>query len=458
MNNPNDLSHIENSSPSQEELLVNHEFSTKSTDPVTKKGKLILRKTEPKEVKDAWNILIVDDETDIHRVTKLMLNNYVYQNKPLQFFSAYSAEEAKKLLQERSDFVLIFLDVVMETDDAGLQLVRYIRDVLKNRLIRIILRTGQPGYAPEEGVIVEYEINDYVNKAELTRQKLITATVASLRAYADLTTIESYRYHLEELVTSRTLELQEKNCLLHNLNQNLINLNQEKNELLSIVAHDLKNPLSGILGLTELVLHSVDTISREELQEYFNLLQDNAIVMFQLINNLLNINSIESGKITIELQKVDLLPILQQLLKIYAESAKAKNITLDLQHADEANYEIIADNNTVRQILDNLISNAIKYSPLGKTVHLRVFQMQEKVRCEIQDEGQGLSAEDQAKLFGKFARLTPRPTKNEPSTGLGLFIVNKLVALLSGKVWCESELGQGATFIVELPKYSNKLD
>jgi signal transduction histidine kinase len=103
------------------------------------------------------------------------------------------------------------------------------------------------------------------------------------------------------------------------------------------------------------------------------------------------------------------------------------------------------------QVLDNLISNAVKYSPLGKRILVRVVNTDRAVRIEIQDEGPGLSEDDKSKLFGKFARLSARPTGGEYSTGLGLSIVKKMVEAMNGKVWCESELGKGATFIVELP-------
>ena len=103
------------------------------------------------------------------------------------------------------------------------------------------------------------------------------------------------------------------------------------------------------------------------------------------------------------------------------------------------------------QVLENLVSNAVKYSPPGKNIFVRLQHSAEAVRCEVQDEGPGLSPEDQKKLFGKFARLSAKPTGGEHSTGLGLSIVKKMVEAMNGKVWCESELGKGATFIVEFP-------
>lgn len=110
-----------------------------------------------------------------------------------------------------------------------------------------------------------------------------------------------------------------------------------------------------------------------------------------------------------------------------------------------------ADPNVLTQVLENLVSNAVKYSPPDRSIFVRLKQLPGTVRFEVQDEGPGLSAEDQQKLFGKFARLTAKPTGDETSTGLGLSIVKRMVEAMNGEVWCESEAGQGATFIVELP-------
>ena len=121
---------------------------------------------------ESWQIMIVDDEVDVHLATKLSLQFLTFDGKALNFISAYSGEEAKRLITEQSDIALIVLDVVMESNDSGLKVVKYIREVLQNEVVRIILRTGQPGEAPEQSVILTYDINDYKTKAELTQQKL----------------------------------------------------------------------------------------------------------------------------------------------------------------------------------------------------------------------------------------------------------------------------------------------
>jgi len=145
--------------------------------------------------KEPWKVMIVDDEQEIHDVTQIALDGFIFHNKPISFISAYSGEEAKLLLKEHPDISVIFLDVVMEENDTGLQVVKYIRDTLHNYLVRIILRTGQPGEAPEEKTIINYDINDYKHKAELTRRKLFVTTIAGLRAYYDLMLIEITKYH-----------------------------------------------------------------------------------------------------------------------------------------------------------------------------------------------------------------------------------------------------------------------
>jgi PAS domain S-box-containing protein len=146
--------------------------------------------TDPKltDVKP-WRILIVDDDKDVHLMTQFALLNVTFMNRPLELISAYSGREAFKLLQGLSNIALILLDVVMESADAGLILAKQIREDLNNHLVRVVLRTGQPGQAPEQRVIVDYDINDYKGKAELTKQKLFTTVIASLRSYDNLLTI-----------------------------------------------------------------------------------------------------------------------------------------------------------------------------------------------------------------------------------------------------------------------------
>ncbi len=133
-----------------------------------------------------WRVLIVDDDVDVHVVTKFALSNASFQGRRLSFLHAYSGKEALVMLRDTPDIALVLLDVIMESDDAGLQVARQVREVLGNNLTRIVLRTGQPGQALEHSIIVDYDINDFWCKADLTTRKLFTTVIAALRAYAGL--------------------------------------------------------------------------------------------------------------------------------------------------------------------------------------------------------------------------------------------------------------------------------
>ncbi len=183
---------------------------------------------------DKWKVMIVDDEPDVHNATRIVLSDLVYEGKGLEFLSAYTAADAHRLLDEHPDTALILLDVVMEEDDTGLKLARYIREELKNYAVRIILRTGQPGQAPERIIIMEYDINDYKEKTELTVQKLFTTVVSSIRAYRDILTIENNKKGLEKIIESSAniFELQSMKKFSSSVLSQLINiLNLHKNAI-----------------------------------------------------------------------------------------------------------------------------------------------------------------------------------------------------------------------------------
>ncbi len=165
--------------------------------------------TDPLPPAASWKILIVDDEAEVHSITQLALRDVSFAGRSLTFISAYSAQEAKHLIQVHPDTAIIFLDVVMENESAGLYLVKYIREELNNHLVRIILRTGQPGQAPEEVVAVNYGIDDYKTKTELTAQKLAIAVITALRAFSTLVNLWEDSRHLEsELIQHKQREIE----------------------------------------------------------------------------------------------------------------------------------------------------------------------------------------------------------------------------------------------------------
>lgn len=231
----------------------------------------------------------------------------------------------------------------------------------------------------------------------------------------------------------------------------LTRLNTEKNEFLGIAAHDLKNPLSGIRSSAEIIERYLTT--DEQTIKFTQRIIVSCDQMLDIIMNLLDVNKIETVGYTLHLAPLSL-GILNDIIQDYQVRAAQKAIVLTYEPTELSVY---ADAQALQQVLDNLVSNAVKYSPEWAQVSVRAQRHtskngEAKVRIEVQDEGPGLTEEDKSKLFTKFARLSAKPTGQESSTGLGLSIVKRLVEAMQGCVWCESEHGKGATFIVELPE------
>jgi ligand-binding sensor domain-containing protein/signal transduction histidine kinase len=284
--------------------------------------------------------------------------------------------------------------------------------------------------------------------------------------------IEERSHVLEQTVNERTAALSMSNREITRQNDSLMQLNQEKNEFLGIAAHDLKNPLTAIMMSSSIVKQYHNKMTADEVIEQMEHILITAKRMKETILNLLDINSIESGKFKFSNIPMNVVEVVNDVVEGYYLRAKDKEISLHL-NTETDEVMTFTDRNAFMQIMENLISNSIKYSPLGKNVYVNIItsqtdQMQAlftreeealehtplqqaHVRIEIQDEGPGLTPEDKQKLFGKFAKLSAKPTGGEHSTGLGLSIVKKIVEAMHGQVWCESELGAGATFIVELP-------
>jgi GGDEF domain-containing protein/response regulator of citrate/malate metabolism len=160
--------------------------------------------TEHPDARPVWRVLIIDDDADVHSATTFALNNLEMQHRPLKFLHAFSAEEARKILKQESEIAVILLDVVMEQEDAGLKLVRFIREECGMSEVRIILRTGQPGYAPEMDAIRDYDINDYKTKSELTRIKLFTTVTSAIRSYEQIRSINASRRGLDLIIQAST--------------------------------------------------------------------------------------------------------------------------------------------------------------------------------------------------------------------------------------------------------------
>jgi signal transduction histidine kinase len=237
-------------------------------------------------------------------------------------------------------------------------------------------------------------------------------------------------------------------------NLKLDSLNKEKDDILGIAAHDLKNPLSGIAMSVSVIRMYGEKMKMEEIKETMQKVEKTVARMRDIISNLLNLNSIETGKIQMHLTECSAADIAEGLIKDYSSRARGKYI--EINHLIDQSAMIYADPSMTYQIMENLLSNAMKFSPENKQIMVLVDyytdNTQKKwVKMSVKDQGPGLTEQDKSKLFGKFQKLSARPTGGENSTGLGLSIVKKLVELQNGKIMCESQPGMGAEFIVLLP-------
>lgn len=252
----------------------------------------------------------------------------------------------------------------------------------------------------------------------------------------------------EAMLEAQSQEIERTNQELTRQNDMLEKLNNEKNELLGIVSHDLRNPIGGIRMLAESITE--EGRSTEYMQRKAVMVYETADELLELVRNLLDINRLESGRMQLDSEPVPVPPILGRVIVDHRRWAEKKNIRVHVDGGGDT-PPVLGDDAALKQILDNLLSNAIKYSPQGKAVHVALGGSDGQVHMEVRDEGPGLTEEDRERLFQKFAKLSARPSGGEYSTGLGLFIVKKLVETMHGEIRCESVPGEGARFIVNLP-------
>lgn len=555
------------------------------------------------EVTRRWKIAVIDDDPAVHDGTRFALSDYNLNGQGLEILSAYSAAEGRELIRKNPDIAAILLDVIMETDDAGLKLVQFIRDELKNETTRIILRTGQPGQAPERRVIVDYDINDYKAKTELTADKLFTSLTAALRSYqqlmrmvetrrgleiiidaastlfdfssmqrlaegvltqiasllnadcsgilvlreqegstggfsvlagsgcyrnligskgrvdldtelrslveeafrrrrhdfmpkrsalyvptasarevvvlieaakslsdTDRTLVEIFasrlslafdnvilyqqlqeaHSRLEERVEQRTRDLTAANARLMEQWSRLRQANAFKSEIVGKIAHDLKNPLAVILGRTE-IFRELATSSLESAQAQIGHIQTAAGRLAGMVDSLIADAMADALDISIRMAPIDLAALVREVAESNIPLAARKQQTIALS-VRAGSAPMSCDGDRLREAVDNLISNAIKYSPLGARIDVSVELERDVAVISVKDEGPGFSPEDMSRLFGRFQRLSAKPTGGESSTGLGLSIVKRIVDLHQGHLAVEPvESGRGSAMVITLP-------
>jgi signal transduction histidine kinase len=389
---------------------------------------------EEQESQDTWNILIVDDDVNVHSVTKLALSNVLFHNKKITFTSAYSGVEALELLKQNDDFAIALIDIVMESKDAGLILVEKIRKEVENETMRLIIRTGQPGEAPAKYVIDNFDINDYKEKTELTSDKLYASIRTSLAHYQQIITLQQ---NLDEKV-NELLETERKNEHLKRVQSK----QQAQNELLSTIAHQWRQPLSAI---------SIVAGNIKIKNELNNLTPDELIVF---VDKIIHTTDQLSSTITLfrdlfDHQKIEKMVTLKDIIKnalvFFSPTLNNTNIKL--------NENITLENlfsNTLVQVIINLLKNAeeslIEDEIETPSIDINAEILDNQMIITIYDNGNGIKEEVQNTLFEPYTS-----TKELNGKGLGLFLCKNIVDhQLSGTISYEN-LNPGVRFTLTLP-------
>ena len=255
----------------------------------------------------------------------------------------------------------------------------------------------------------------------------------------------------EELEKRRAVqrELEAANTRLNGANAELTHQHEEKSELMRVAAHDLRNPITAILLSADLL--RLSGRPRSEWEK----IQAGAAQMKKLVEDMLEVHALEEGRRVFKRENVDLAWTLQAAATAHEGVAQSKDLTFDTAGVQPV-PAVIVDGSAVRQVFDNLISNALKFSPPGRRVILVARPWNEFVRIEVRDEGPGVPAAERERIFTKYARGTAQPTGGEKSTGLGLAIVRDLTSAMNGRVWCEDAPGVGAIFVVVFPAATGK--
>jgi signal transduction histidine kinase len=244
-------------------------------------------------------------------------------------------------------------------------------------------------------------------------------------------------------------ELSAQKAAIEKQNQELHRLDELKNTFLGIAAHDLRSPIGFIRMIVHFLLDASDELSRAELESFLNDIEKQANYMLAFLNDLLDVTQIEAGKLNLKLESVDLNDLLREAVYRHSRMAAPKGTQVLLE--PDSTGQVTADPTRLRQVVDNLISNAVKYSPPGSTVRVGIQHTGNGWRVNVLDEGPGLTAEDRQRLFQNFARLSAKPTGDEKSVGLGLAITRRVVEAHGGKIGVDSEPNRGANFWFTLP-------
>lgn len=368
---------------------------------------------------DPWRVLVVDDDADLHSVTRLCYVDFTFEGRALQVLSAHSAAEAREVLRHNADIALVLLDVVMETEQAGLELARFIRDDLRNHIVRIVLRTGQPGQAPPRDVVRQYEIDDYRTKTELTFERLHALTITALRTYSVL----------------RAQEARERQ---------LAQYSDEIERFAQAASHDLQTPLRTIVRFAQRLQEKYQPSLAGEGQEYLAYVVQASRDLHRMIDDLLAYTAI--GRSDAAPQRVPL----DEAVK---EACRLLQPEIDLRHAtvDYGPMPVVSGNrDQLVEVFRQLIDNAIKFQPgASPVVSLAAARAGESWEIRVADRGIGIDPQHLGRIFEAHPRL--HGPDEFPGSGIGLAICRKVIHLHGGSLRAQSTPGAGTTMIVSLP-------
>jgi len=388
---------------------------------------------EPKQEQE-YLVLVVDDDEYVHQLTKMVLRGFSFEGAPIKLASAMSAKEAKYYIATHDNVAVALIDVVMETDHAGLDLVNYIREEQNNNQVRLLIRTGQPGAAPEESVFHDYDINDYLSKTDITAHKLRMALLNALRSYRDI---------------HRAADLQRQIMQAEQESIAAAAANEAKSQFLAHMSHEIRTPLNGILGLTDVL---AQTQLNNTQQDFLKTIRHSGESLLSIINDILDFSKIEAGKLELENIDFSLGVLCDDLEGLFMPQVQEKSLGFHIDIDKNIPPYLKGDPLRIKQVLLNLISNSLKFTHEG-SVSVAINLKQEKpliLEFIVTDTGIGISLEKQEQLFKPFTQVDSSTTRKYGGTGLGLQISQKLVQIMGGDIELKSEPNKGSEFHFEL--------
>jgi signal transduction histidine kinase len=400
--------------------------------------------------KDAWKVMIVDDEPDVHNMTRFVLGDFTYQDKGLKFLSAYSGKEAMRLIEENPDTALILLDVVMEQQDSGLMLVKYIRETLNNENVRIVLRTGQPGVAPQRETVKNFKINGYNEKNGMSDDDLYTTMVSSIRTYTEKSELDN-KLQLQHVALKEAIKRGDA-------------ANIAKAAFLSTISHELRTPLTSISGFLEILeerfkktlIPNLINIQDKEIREAIDfaleeigIISSESETLSSLVNELIELSNINSDSMRWKRERIDISSVFDNIALIVKPLADKKGLYIKSEIKDGSVY-IIGDIAKITQVVRCLFDNAIKFT-LNGGITYSVKEDASMALCTVSDTGNAIPSDKLEAIFEKFIQLSDVLTSKSKGSGLGLSITKEIIKLHDGCIRAESKEGVGNSFIFILP-------